>query len=141
MKRFVISTAGFAALATAQRPEGTSICDFYTNALFDSSTAEDQYGLVTAVVNTAVIGNYTEPNQLAVPGILAPGEYNGTQVNLLQYFNGDLASTNTGGDAGESVNFLDDGGAEPLTMNMPASGTDSRQLYVSLAHPRSSTCR
>jgi hypothetical protein len=62
-----------------------------------------------------------------VPGILAAGEYNGTAVDLLPYFNGGLASTNTGGDAGLSQNFLDDGGAAPLLMNKPANGTESMQ--------------
>lgn len=62
-----------------------------------------------------------------VPGILAAGEYNGTAVDLLPYFNGGLASTNTGGSMGMSQNFLDDGGAVPLMMNKPANGTDSMQ--------------
>lgn len=56
--------------------------------------------------------------------------YNGTAVNLAGYFNGGFASTNRGGDTGESVNFLDDGGAAPLLLNMPANGTTSNQLYV-----------
>lgn len=51
------------------------------------------------------------PNHNAVPGILAPGEIDGKKVNLAPYFNGGLASTNTGGKMGESVNFLDGGGA------------------------------
>jgi hypothetical protein len=69
----------------------------------------------------------------AVPGILTPGMYNGTHVNLLPYFNGALLSTNTGGSSGASVNFLDDGGAVPLTMNMPSNGTTSNQ-YMLLTH-------
>jgi hypothetical protein len=51
------------------------------------------------------------PNHNAVPGILAPGEINGKKVNLAPYFTGALASTNTGHNMGESVNFLDGGGA------------------------------
>lgn len=64
---------------------------------------------------------------IKVAGILAAGEFNGTAVDLLPYFNGGLASTNTGGDAGTSVNFLDDGGAAPLLLNKPANGTSSMQ--------------
>ena len=64
---------------------------------------------------------------VVVPGVLTPGMFNGTTVNLLPYFNGALASTNNGGMSGVSVNFLDDGGATPLMMNMPANGTSSNQ--------------
>ena len=118
----------FAGLAIAQRPADTSICDYYTTALLKKNNATNQMALVSLVVNTAVIGNYSTVNVgVKVPGILAPGIYNGTSVNLLPYFDGGLASTNDGGSSGVSVNFLDDGGAAPLMMNMPANGTTSNQ--------------
>jgi len=53
--------------------------------------------------------------------------YNGTMVNLLPFFNGDLESTNHGTSSGVSVNFLDGGGAEPLKQNKPASDDSSNQ--------------
>lgn len=112
----------------AQRPNGTSICDYYTKELLDENNSTNQYTLLTLLVNTAVIGNYTKPNiGIMVPGILAPGKYNDTEVNLLPYFNGGLNSSNRGGDSGVAINFLDDGGAVPLMMNKPANGTESRQ--------------
>jgi hypothetical protein len=43
--------------AVAQRPANTSICDFYTTALFQSNTATNQHSLLVALVNTVVIGN------------------------------------------------------------------------------------
>jgi hypothetical protein len=43
----------------AQRPDNTSICDFYTTALLKNNTALNQKTLLTLVVNTAVIGNCT----------------------------------------------------------------------------------
>jgi len=52
---------------------------------------------------------------------------NNTAVNLLPYFSGGLASSNTGGMMGVSVNFLDGGGAVPLMKNMPANDTSSNQ--------------
>ena len=114
--------------AIAQRPSNTSICDYYTTALLKTNNATNQYTLLTLVVNTAVIGNYTTPNVgISVPGILAPGTYNGAAVDLLPYFNGGLASSNRGGSSGVSINFLDDGGATPLMMNMPSNGTSSNQ--------------
>ena len=109
------------------RPASVSICDYYTKALLKRDTAKNQQLLLTLLVNTAVIGNYTQPNYNAVPGILAPGVYNGEQVNLLQYFDGELASTNQGGKCGVSVNFLDGGGAAPLMMSKPANCNNCNQ--------------
>ena len=131
------------AVAAAQRPSDVPICDYYTEALLEENSADNQYTLLTLLVNTVVIGNCksttacmwqlvtnmpdTEPNVgVAVPGILAPGTVNGEDINLLPYFNGELKSTNRRGEA-SSVNFLDDGGAEPLLLNMPANTEDSRQ--------------
>ncbi|KAI1194390.1 hypothetical protein F5X97DRAFT_336050 [Nemania serpens] len=129
-----VTLAVMANMVHAQRPENTSICDYYTTALLKDNTASNQATLLTLVVNTVVIGNYTQPNVgIEVAGILAPGRYNGTDVNLLPYFTGDLASSNRGGDDGVSVNFLDDGGAEPLKNNKPAN-SDSSSQYFLLTH-------
>ncbi len=120
----ILATVG---AALAQRPSSTPICDYYTTALLKDNTAKNQYTLLTLLVNTAVIGNYTQPNVgVMVPGILAPGQYNGTDVNLLPYFDGGLKSTNVNQKAGVS-NFLDGGGAAPLLKNMPADDTTSNQ--------------
>ena len=114
--------------ALAQRPADTPICDYYTTALLKQNNATNQLTLLTLLVNTAIIGNYTQPNVgIKVPGILAPGNFNGTAVNLLPYFNGGLNSSNRGGDVGVAINFLDDGGAAPLMKNSPATGKDSNQ--------------
>ena len=129
----MVTSAPLAVVAAAsgavmERPSNASICDYYTTALFNVSNATTQDTLLTALVNTAVIGNYTQPNMLAVPGILAAdAKYNGTKVDLLSYFDGSKFSTNTGGDHGATVNFLDGGGAEPLKMNKPANDKRSKQ--------------
>lgn len=133
--RFSLAAAAvMAGSVLAQRPTNTSICDYYTTALLKNNTAANQYTILTLLVNTVVIGNYTKPTipgitfpDIAVSGILANGTVNGTAVNLLPYFDGGLASSNRGGSAGVSVNFLDDGGAVPLMMNKPANGTTSNQ--------------
>lgn len=123
---FVALVLGGTALA--QRPANTSICDYYTTALMKENNATNQLALLILIVNTAVIGNYSDVNVgVKVPGILAPGMYNGTQVNLLPYFSGGLASTNNGGSVGVVQNFLDGGGAVPLTENMAANGMNSNQ--------------
>ncbi|KAG9962681.1 hypothetical protein KCU61_g4363, partial [Aureobasidium melanogenum] len=125
--------AGLAAVAAPALAQNASICDKYTTALLKENTGANQLTLLTLLVNTVVIGNYTQPNMNAVPGILAKGTYNGTEVNLLPYFNGGLASSNRGGSSGVSINFLDDGGATPLMMNKPANGTSSNQ-YKLMTH-------
>ncbi|CEJ56762.1 hypothetical protein PMG11_02960 [Penicillium brasilianum] len=124
-----------ASTAAAQRPANTSICDYYTTALLKENNATNQYTLLTLLVNTAVIGNYTQPNVgVMVPGILNPnGTYNNTKVNLVPYFDGGLASSNEGGNSGVAKNFLDGGGAAPLMKNMPAEDETSNQ-YKLLTH-------
>ncbi|EFQ36382.1 hypothetical protein CGRA01v4_13739 [Colletotrichum graminicola] len=127
----ILTIMAAAGVAVAQRPTDTPICDYYTTALLKNNTAENQYTLLTLLVNTAVIGNYTTPNVgVKVPGILATGTYNGAEVNLLPYFNGELASSNRGGGSGVSINFLDGGGAAPLMKNMPANNDQSKQYFL-----------
>lgn len=117
-----------AAVAVANpTPPSMSICDKYTTALLKDNTPTNQYTLLTLLVNTVVIGNYTMPNVgVAVPGILAPAYYMGEKVNLLPYFNGCLKSTNRK-NMPTYVNFLDGGGAAPLMQNMPANNPNSNQ--------------
>jgi hypothetical protein len=128
MRSSIITLLGsVASLVTAQRPSDVSICDYYTEAVLKSNTAANQYTLLTVIVNTVVIGNYS-PCAVGngLPGILAPANYGGEQVNLLPYFNGCLKSTNDNG-MPASVNFLDGGGAAPLMKNMPADNPNSAQ--------------
>jgi hypothetical protein len=128
MRFNTISLLGSAAtLAAAQRPSDVSICDYYTGAVLKQNTAANQYTLLTVIVNTVVIGNYSAcAVGDGLPGILAPATYNGEQVNLLPYFNGCLKSTNDNG-MPVSVNFLDGGGAAPLMENMPANSPNTAQ--------------
>lgn len=139
----VSTIALFAASAMAQRPANISMCDYYTTALLTNNTAKNQYTVLTALVNTAVLGNavpkpdipgakFTKPAGLY--GILASNAtYKGDGANLLPYFDGGLASSNRGGSSGVAVNFLDGGGAAPLEMLMAANNTNSAQ-YTLLTH-------
>jgi len=85
-------------------------------------------------MNTVVLGNFTTPNldfkqnfNITVLGIASPAVYNGTKINLLHLFTGELNSTNSGGKEGPQKVFLDDGGAVPLQAVTPAFGTSSVQ--------------
>ena len=115
----------------AGRPKDVSICDFYTTALLKHNTAANQMTLLTLIVNTAEIGNYTQPNVgVVVPGILNPaGIYKKHPVNLLPYFDGSLFSTNVGGKPSHQ-NFLDGGGAAALKKSMPAFDKTSNQYFL-----------
>ncbi|KAF2763158.1 hypothetical protein EJ05DRAFT_534560 [Pseudovirgaria hyperparasitica] len=131
--RFSTLAMAAAAASGVVAQEDTSLCGKYTTALLMNNTAENQYMLLQLLVNRVVTGATQEQvsNGSAVPGILAPGNVNGTDVNLLPYFDGSLASTNRNGEA-VSVNFLADGGATPLTASppKPANSTDSPQYYL-----------
>jgi hypothetical protein len=48
----------------AQRPANMSICDYYTTALLTNNTSENQYTLLTLLVNTVVIGNCKQASLL-----------------------------------------------------------------------------
>lgn len=122
-------------LVSAQGNNNQSICDKYTTALLKENNATNQKTVLTLVVNTALIGTYsnaTGPPKNNVTGILNPGKWEGRDVNLLGYFNGSLKSTNRNGMA-TAVNFLDGGGATPLKQNMPANSNSSNQ-YTLITH-------
>ncbi|GJC90690.1 hypothetical protein ColLi_13528 [Colletotrichum liriopes] len=53
----IATVTAAASVAVAQRPADTPICDYYTTALLKNNTAENQYILLTLLVNTVVIGN------------------------------------------------------------------------------------
>ncbi|KAI0126331.1 hypothetical protein BJ170DRAFT_723699 [Xylariales sp. AK1849] len=69
--------------------------------------------LMAIVLHSALFGAYSKYNSIPVPGLvgaLTPTTLHGVYVDLNDYFNGDLASSNIGTDQGEAVNFFDDGG-------------------------------
>ncbi|OCK77456.1 hypothetical protein K432DRAFT_418620 [Lepidopterella palustris CBS 459.81] len=86
--RFFVPLAILATIGStfAQAPANQSICDKYTTTLLKYNNATSQYTLLTLLVNTVVVGNYTEPNTvIMVPGILATGTFNGEAISS-QYF-------------------------------------------------------
>lgn len=108
---FSLPVALLISLCTAQRPANISMCDYYTTAIFTNNTAANQYTLLTKLVNTVVIGNYTAGTTTpGVIGILAANAtYMGSSVSLTKYFTGAIMSSNINGAPGMK-NFLDDGG-------------------------------
>ncbi|CAG8980218.1 hypothetical protein HYALB_00012908 [Hymenoscyphus albidus] len=124
------------ATVQAQRPTNTPICDFYASQIFGNNTATSQRGVMTLILNTAILGNYTSPNiDVPVSGIASVSTYNGTSVNLLKYFDAALYSTNDGlHPYGVAKNFLDDGGAVPIGKSMASNGNVNSAQYILLTH-------
>jgi hypothetical protein len=123
----MIASLLFSALAFAQTP---SLCDKYTTAVFTNNSEENQLKLLTAVVNTVVIGNYSaSATGQRVAGILAPGTQGGETINLLGYFDGTLNTSNVGGRASK-VNFLDGGAAAPLALGQASTNVTSKQQFL-----------
>ncbi|KAH7412881.1 hypothetical protein BKA64DRAFT_731128 [Cadophora sp. MPI-SDFR-AT-0126] len=127
----ILVTIALTKITFAQRPANVSICNYYSQTILGENTAASQKLLMTLIINTVVLGNYTTPNVgIPVHGIASPGVQDGQDVNLLPYFTGALLSTNGGGDVGVSKLFLDDGGAGALSMNMSSLGTNSAQFFL-----------
>ncbi|KAL5322636.1 hypothetical protein ACEPPN_010610 [Leptodophora sp. 'Broadleaf-Isolate-01'] len=129
-KLSLLATLSLSTGALAQRPANVTICDYYSETILGEKTAASQKLLMTILMNTVVLGNYTTPNVgIPVHGIAAPGVQDGKDVNLLPYFTGALLSTTPPGDrdVGVSKLFLDDGGADSLKLNMSSIGTTSAQ--------------
>jgi hypothetical protein len=115
---------------TAQRPNTTSICDYYAEHTVGSNTAENQRLLMALVLHTALLGAYSNYSTTQVSdqiGALTATTYQGGYVDLNGYFNGGFASANQGGDEGVAVNFFDDGGLDATRNNLPANGQSSAQ--------------
>lgn len=132
---FSLSSIALVSLSLAQRPANISMCDYYTTAVLKENTAANQYALLTKLVNTVLIGNYTAGTTTpGVVGILAANAtYMGAPVSLGKYFNGALNSTNVNGAPG-MMNFLDDGGAAPLLMDKPSNGNMTSNQYILVTH-------
>jgi hypothetical protein len=115
------------------------LCDKYIDSILGSNTPANQRLLMTLFVNTALVGNYTTPNTgVRVNGIIWPGHWKGEPVDLMSWFNGELASSNPYPEDpghGISVNWLDGGGPDALRQNLTSFEQGTNQLYVYPCHP------
>ena len=117
-----------ASVSTQERPENTTICDYYAEKTVGANTAENERLLMHLVLANALIGPYSKYSTIKVPsfvGSLTPTTFAGDYVDLNGYFNGGFASTNSGGSQGISVDFFDDGGLDATRQNKPGFGNQS----------------
>ncbi|KAH8651436.1 hypothetical protein BX600DRAFT_528722 [Xylariales sp. PMI_506] len=126
-----------ALVIAADRPENVTACDFYTQKTIGEITPANQQLLMALVLHSALLGPYSKYNTVPVDdftGALYPRQYQGSYVDLNVYFNGALASTNTGKGQGEAVNFLDDGGLPLAEQSRPGNGNTQSHQYVFFTH-------
>jgi hypothetical protein len=101
--------------ATAyQRPNGETLCDYYAVLLYSAYSSVTQFYLIQEIVTLAFIGGSSLPNaSQSLTGILNPGTYLNTSVDLGGFFNASLLSSNVNNEPA-AVNWLDGGGTQPL---------------------------
>lgn len=78
--KLALAAIAATAVNAQDRPKDEPICDFYTKALLEENTAENQATLLTLVVNTVVIGNCMLSLQL----ILSASRYTDTHRHRAQ---------------------------------------------------------
>lgn len=104
----------------AQRPSNASTCDYYAAARYGVNNSDTQLQLVQGIVSLAFAGGEFYDNNgvrsnvsTDITGILNPGTFQNTSVDLRPWFNGTLASTNLNNQP-VGINWLDGGGSDPL---------------------------
>lgn len=111
----LIVVALLVGVSIAQRPANASLCDYYASQRYGVNNSVTQYQLVQGIVALAFGGggNFTNGTAQDITGILNPGVFQNTSVDLQPWFNGELASTNLN-NQGVGINWLDNGGKDPL---------------------------
>jgi hypothetical protein len=100
--------------ATAQRPNDKTLCDYYALLLYGANSSVTQFYLIQEIVTLAFIGGSSLPNaSQSLTGILNPGTFLNTSVDLGGFFNASLLSSNVN-NGPAAVNWLDGGGTQPL---------------------------
>lgn len=98
----------------AQSPRNINLCDRYAQQKYGSSSKENQFRMVPDIVSLAFIGNASGLNGTAdIPGIFTPGVQESQPIDLMPWFDGTKNTTNIK-NQGTAVNWLDDGGKQPL---------------------------
>ncbi len=101
-------------VSQAQRPTNSSICDYYAQVRYGVNNSDTQFQLVQGIVTLAFGGGFNLSNISSdITGILNPGNFSGTPVDLRPWFNGSLASTNLNNQP-VGLNWLDGGGLDPI---------------------------
>lgn len=95
MRSMLISTTGLLLVASvaqhgaADRPDGTSICDYYAQQQYQANNVTTQLKLMSSIVAYAYAGGKTVSNPLQnSTGIFNVGAYDDTLVYLRPWFDG-----------------------------------------------------
>lgn len=99
-------------LSLAQRPSNVSICDYYALNKYGTNSSDSQLQLIQSIVALAFGGAFNLSNY-TVTGILNKGTFQTTTVELRQFFNGSIQSSNLNNQP-VGIDWLDGGALEPL---------------------------
>lgn len=114
MVKMLLAFASLLGLSLAQRPSYASTCDYYAQVRYGVNNSNTQFQLMQDIVILSFGGSFHLNNFTTdVTGILNPGYYQGTYVNLMPFFNGSIQSSNLNGQP-VGIDWLDDGGTVPL---------------------------
>ena len=118
-------------LGAAQRPQNASLCDYYAQLNYGKNTTDTQFQLVQSIVALAFGGSFNLSNvSNEITGILNPGTFNDLSVDLRQWFNGSIASTNLNNQA-IGINWLDSGRLDPLQKYLSGTCIDCHLVKTS----------
>lgn len=114
-----------------ERPNTTTICDYYAEKTVGANTADNQRILMALVLHSALLGPFSNYSTVPVDGFtgaLTATTFQDQAVDLIVYFNGATKSANTGKKTGEAINFFDAGGLGATRDLKPSNGdTNSAQ--------------
>ena len=111
----VLAFAFLFGLSLAQRPDNSSLCDYYAENLYGDNSNVSQGKLIRGIVSLAFGGPSGLKNDSEdLTGILNPGTFQNLPVDLQPWFNGSKDSTNLN-NAPVGINWLDGGGIKPLS--------------------------
>lgn len=124
------------ALSTAQRPDNSSLCDYYAESLYVDNSNASQAKLIRSIVSLAFGGPKGLSNVAeGLTGILHPGNFDGQAVNLQPCFDGTKDSTNLN-NAPVGINWLDGGATQSLSdfltgvSDTVSISNNTNELYV-----------
>ena len=102
----------FLGLGLAQRPSNVSICDYYATSKYGTNSSDTQLQLIQSIVALAFGGSFNL-SQYSVTGILNQGTFQTTTVDLRQFFNGSIQSSNLNNQP-VAIDWLNGGALDPL---------------------------
>ncbi|KAH6972749.1 hypothetical protein BKA56DRAFT_467872, partial [Ilyonectria sp. MPI-CAGE-AT-0026] len=120
-----------------ERPNTTTLCDYYAEKTVGANTADNQRILMALVLHSALLGPFSNYSTVPVDGFtgaLTATTFRDQAVDLIVYFNGATKSANTGKKTGEAINFFDAGGLGATRDLKPSNGDTNSAQHIFFTH-------